>query len=99
MPQVPYLHCMGGAAGNNKNSETDKHPAEGKIAPFANEPDEREGYRKICQRNYQIRNCVQPDQPGVPEIAKAVWLEVTRAEKLPQEVHSSPATTPVTKAP
>jgi hypothetical protein len=42
---------------------------------------------------------VQPDQPGVPEIAEAVWLEVTRAEKLPQEVQGSPATTPVTKVP
>jgi len=33
---------------------------------------------------------VQPDQPGVPEIAEAVWLEVTRAEKLPQEIQGSP---------
>ena len=57
------------------------------------------GIVKICQRNQQVRDRVQPDQPGVPEIAEAVWLEVTRAEKLPQEIQGSPATTPVTKAP
>ena len=89
---------MRGATGNDEYSKANKDLAEGKIAPFADEPDERDGNREIRQRNQQVRNCVQPDQPGVPEIAEAVWLEVTRPEKLPQEIQGSPATTPVTKA-
>lgn len=99
MPEIPDFHDVRGATGNDEYSEADKDPAKGKIPPFANEPDERDRNRKICQRNQQIRGRVQPDQPGVPEIAEAVWLEVTRAEKLPQEIQGSPATTPVTKAP
>jgi hypothetical protein len=30
---------------------------------------------------------MEPDQPRVPEVAETVWLKVTRAEKLPQEIH------------
>jgi hypothetical protein len=99
MPEVPNFHDMRSATSNDEYSEADEDPAEGEIAPFANEPDERDWNRKIRQRNQQVRSRVQPYQSGVPEIAKAVWLEVTRAEKLPQEIQGSPATTPVTKAP
>jgi hypothetical protein len=99
MPEVPDFQEVRGATGNDEYSEADKDPAEGEIAPFADEPEERERNCEIRQRDQQIRSGVQTDQPGVPEIAEAVWLEVTRAEKLPQEVQGSPATTPVTKAP
>jgi hypothetical protein len=99
MPEVPNFHYMRSAAGNDEYSEADKDPAEGKIAPFANEPDKRDRNRKICERNQQIRSGVQPDQPGVPEIAEAVWLEVTRAEKLPQEIQGFPRNDTCDKAP
>jgi hypothetical protein len=52
MPEVPNF--VRSSTGNDKYSEADKDPAEGEIAPFADEPDERDGYRKICQRDYQI---------------------------------------------
>src|SRR5580704_2757096 len=54
MPEVPNFHDVRSSTGNDKYSEADKDPAKGEIAPFADEPDERDGYRKICQRDYQV---------------------------------------------
>jgi hypothetical protein len=71
------------AASYDEYAEADEDPAERKVAPFPNEPDERDRNRKIGERNQEIRCGVEPDEAGIPEVAEAVWPEVTRAKKLP----------------
>lgn len=71
----------------------------GRSRAFTGEPDESDRNREICQGNQEIGDGVEPDKAGIPEIAEAVRLKITRTEKLPQEIQESPAATLVAQAP
>src|SRR3989441_5597800 len=84
VPKVPDLHGMSGSAGHDEDAETQEHPIEWQVASFAHEMDQGNRNRHVGQRNQQVRDDVQPHQPGIP----VVGVPVRRSEEHTSELQS-----------
>jgi hypothetical protein len=87
VPQVPYFHHVRDAACRDEESKESKHPTEGQITPFADEPNDGKRNRKVGGRNQRIGYDVQPHQSRIPLVAVTVRLKPPGREPQTKKVH------------
>jgi hypothetical protein len=87
MPQSPYFHRVGGAAGKDKNPKQDKHPMKWKIPALADKINQGEGYGKIRQGDQDVGSNMQTDKATVPQVTVTMRHVRAGGQKCFQELH------------
>ena len=85
VPDVPHLHHVSNAAGDDKQREEAEDPTEGNVAALADDPEQRERNSEISDGDTDVRSDVEPHELAVPQIAETVWAEIAGAGELRQQ--------------
>src|SRR5579872_6082768 len=87
MPDGPHLHQVRGPAGNDEDRETDEHPIELQVGTLADEIQECERDREVGQCDQRIRDNVESENAGLPQIAHAMRHETVCGEEALDLLH------------
>jgi len=68
MPNVPNLHQMRGAAGDNEDGKARQHAVDGDILSFAPDTQQQDEDRSIGKGDQRIGGDLKPDKRWRPEI-------------------------------
>ena len=87
MPDVPYLHQMGGAAGNDEHGKIKKNPTKMEIFASLDEVEQGNRNRIVGQGDEAVGNNVQPNDDRVPLVAHSMRHESVGRKNPPEEIH------------
>ena len=79
MPDIPDFHEVSRATGENESAKHPENAIERQILILANEINEDDGNCVIRKRDQSIGNDVQPDDPGIPQVAISMRHELARS--------------------
>ena len=87
MPDVPYFHQMGGAAGDDEHGKTQKYPARMQVPAFVDEAEQSDRNRIVGQGDQAVRHDVQPNYDRIPLVTHSMRHEPVGRKNPPEEIH------------
>ena len=77
---------MSRSTGQDEYTERYEDPMEGQVAALARKREQKNGNRLISECDHRVRDHIQPQDRGIPQIARPMRHEIT-GKQLPKKLY------------